>query len=333
MTPSICVIMPAYNAEKTLKKAIESVQSQTFKNWELIIVDDCSKDKTVELATTIALTDSRIKVIQLDKNTGGAYQPRLRGIASTDAEWIVALDADDWLENEFIEKLLIRQRETNAEIVLSNIVSPTTGIVRVPKVRVNPSAVCIGKEWLQHTLFSWQISMNGALMKRRLWETASNYEINPSNLHADETLFRLILLHAGITCMTPAKYYYYENPESVTRCGSIRKLENIAMNNFMKNVIDKNFPPKSTERCLIKKQCESDMVCSLMYMVKNKFSQSDKDYGLAIMQNNIGMLDWRGSDYFPLTYRLLLLSFKLIGVKKTYNLVNFACKKLKVVNL
>ena len=78
--PRISVIMPAYNAEKTIESAIESVLRQTFTDFELIVINDCSKDKTGEIIRTFAEKDSRVAVIENEKNSGVSYS-RNTGIA------------------------------------------------------------------------------------------------------------------------------------------------------------------------------------------------------------------------------------------------------------
>ena len=69
-TPVISISMPAYNVEKYIGEAIESILAQTFTDWELIIVDDCSKDKTLAIASEYAAKDSRIRIIKRKENSG-----------------------------------------------------------------------------------------------------------------------------------------------------------------------------------------------------------------------------------------------------------------------
>lgn len=91
----VSIVMPAYNAEKFIALTIESVLSQTYLNWELIIVDDCSKDLTRSVINSLAMKDQRIKLIALEKNFGAPAGPRNIGIRQAKGEWIAFLDADD----------------------------------------------------------------------------------------------------------------------------------------------------------------------------------------------------------------------------------------------
>lgn len=73
--PEISIVMPAYNVEKYIARAIESVLAQTFTNWELIVIDDASKDGTCSVVSRFQ--DERIILLHRDSNSGSAYIPRL----------------------------------------------------------------------------------------------------------------------------------------------------------------------------------------------------------------------------------------------------------------
>lgn len=101
----ISIITPAYNAEKFIGDAIESALSQTYANWEMIIVDDCSKDKTVELVQSYQQKDDRIKLIQLKENSGSAVARNTAMDHSTGA-YYAFLDSDDQWFPKKLEKQL-----------------------------------------------------------------------------------------------------------------------------------------------------------------------------------------------------------------------------------
>lgn len=101
----VTIIMPAYNCEKYLEAAVESVKTQTYKNWKLLIIDDCSTDGTKALAHRLAETDDRIRVICNETNSG-VSRTRNRGIQEAESEWIAFLDSDDTWEPEKLERQL-----------------------------------------------------------------------------------------------------------------------------------------------------------------------------------------------------------------------------------
>ncbi|MGW7675730.1 glycosyltransferase family 2 protein [Shewanella sp. S23-S33] len=97
--PLVSVIMPAYNVRKTIVRSIQSVISQTYSSWELIVVDDCSTDDTIELVRKI--DDPRIRVIVLPENSGSPALPRNVGIDNSMGQYIAFLDSDDcWRVNK-----------------------------------------------------------------------------------------------------------------------------------------------------------------------------------------------------------------------------------------
>ena len=116
--PVVSIIIPAYNAEKYIHNCIKSLLSQTYDNFEIIIVDDGSKDSTPILLDEISRTDSRIKPFH--KSNGGATSARKRGVEEASGEWILFVDADDVMPSDAIENLM--NRETgNYDIIAGTI--------------------------------------------------------------------------------------------------------------------------------------------------------------------------------------------------------------------
>ena len=109
--PKVSVITPAYNAAEFLPETIDSVLQQTFLDWEMIIIDDCSKDNTFEIATNYATKDSRIKVIKNETNSGVAAT-RNHGLEIALGDFIAFIDSDDMWLPEKLEKQ-IRFMEEN----------------------------------------------------------------------------------------------------------------------------------------------------------------------------------------------------------------------------
>lgn len=93
----VSIITPAYNSASFIEETVKSVQAQTYYDWEMIIVDDCSTDQTYSLASMLAKKDARIKVLQNNKNSGVAAT-RNKALDVATGEYIAFLDADDlWL--------------------------------------------------------------------------------------------------------------------------------------------------------------------------------------------------------------------------------------------
>lgn len=102
MSDLVSIIMPSYNTSKFIVQSIESVQAQTYSNWELLIVDDCSTDNTDDIVKPF-LSDRRIHYIKNEKNSGAAVS-RNRALSEAKGRWIAFLDSDDLWKPEKLEK-------------------------------------------------------------------------------------------------------------------------------------------------------------------------------------------------------------------------------------
>ncbi|MBO5292280.1 MAG: glycosyltransferase family 2 protein [Lachnospiraceae bacterium] len=114
----VSIVVPVYNAEKYLEETVESVRRQTYENWELLLVDDCSSDKSAEVMKRLAERDARIRPVFQPQN-GGAAKARNRGIREAEGGYIAFLDADDIWKPEKLEKELAFLREKDAAFVFS----------------------------------------------------------------------------------------------------------------------------------------------------------------------------------------------------------------------
>lgn len=114
----VSVIMPAYNAEKYISQAIDSVRAQTYSDWELIVVDDASKDSTNTIVREYCREDSRIKLLRNSKNQGVSHT-RKNGVEAAAGEWIAFLDSDDAWRPEKLEKQLALQKQYKAKLIFT----------------------------------------------------------------------------------------------------------------------------------------------------------------------------------------------------------------------
>lgn len=112
--PIVSVIVPVYNAEKYIERCVDSIMGQTFKDIELLLIDDGSIDKSGILCDDIALKDKRIKVIH--QENGGVSVARNRGIECSKGEWLIFVDADDWIEISMIERMLAMVEDQKGDI-------------------------------------------------------------------------------------------------------------------------------------------------------------------------------------------------------------------------
>ena len=119
----VSLIIPCYNAAKTLPRTLNSVREQDYKNLEIIIVNDGSKDNTLEVATKYATIDSRIRLITQENS--GVSVARNNGLRNANGDYIMFLDADDNYTTPFaISKMIKKLKDTNADMCVCNFTHP-----------------------------------------------------------------------------------------------------------------------------------------------------------------------------------------------------------------
>ena len=102
----VSIIVPTYNAACFIRETIDSVLAQTCKNWELLVIDDCSKDETVHIVESYVAKDVRIKLLKTEKASGSPARPRNIGINKACGRYIAFLDSDDYWTPDKLEKQL-----------------------------------------------------------------------------------------------------------------------------------------------------------------------------------------------------------------------------------
>ena len=117
--PKISIIIPVYNAERYLNQTLESVTNQTYKDIELILINDCSTDNSLGILEEFAQKDERIKIISNEQNSGAAVS-RNNGLAIAQGDYLLFLDADDIYEPDLAESVLSRALPIDADVVIYN---------------------------------------------------------------------------------------------------------------------------------------------------------------------------------------------------------------------
>jgi len=201
VTPIVSVLITAYNREQYLSDAIESVINSTYKNVEIIIVDDASIDKTVEKAKECEKKDSRIKLYVNEKNLGD-YPNRNKAASYATGEFIMWVDSDDIIFKESIEKcvgLMLQHPQVNFGTYY-----------RIPTKK--PPFVLDSKTALQQHFFEipyLMIGPGGTIIRRDYFEKIGGYpeKYGPAN----DMYFNLKAARYSSVLMIPDKIYYLRN--------------------------------------------------------------------------------------------------------------------------
>ena len=204
----VSIIMPCHNGAKTIQKAIESVLSQTFKDWELIVVDDFSTDGSVAVVEKLASLDSRIKSIKNTRTTHMPATPRNVGIKAASGRFIAFLDCDDAWACSKLERQLPLFGNPKCAVVFSFYKKmDSNGAVHDGVVT---SPVFVG--------FKQLLDGNCIGNLTGIYDTAKVGKVFQKEIHHEDYLMWLEILRKGFiarnTCTVEA--FYRENPQSVS---------------------------------------------------------------------------------------------------------------------
>lgn len=120
MNKKVSIVMPCYNADKFISKSIESVLAQTYTDWELLVVDDCSKDNSAAIVQTYAEKDSRVKYFRTPSPSGSAAIPRNFAIREATGRYLAFLDSDDLWMPDKLETQIPLFNDPNVGVVFSD---------------------------------------------------------------------------------------------------------------------------------------------------------------------------------------------------------------------
>lgn len=222
ITPKISVIIPVYNVEKYLNKCIDSVLSQTYTNFELILIDDGSTDSSSRICDEYAQKDNRVIVVH--KKNGGVSAARNMGLELSKGEYITFVDSDDYVDADFFEVALKEIVENNADVFVSGLTMEYYNnghIVKEQQYGIERDCIYITKELLE----AWakeefpSICMCGPWCKLYKSKTIKNkVEFNESMSLGEDTYFNLdVLLGVEKLFFSKCVFYHYrrENENSL----------------------------------------------------------------------------------------------------------------------
>lgn len=257
----ISVVVPIYKVEDYIKRSIESIINQTYKNLEIILVDDGSPDNCPYICEKYAKIDSRIKVFH--KVNGGLSDARNFGILKSNGSYIIFIDSDDFIEKDMIQKLYNSIKENNSDIAICNFdYIYENGSKSIPifpienkKMTGNDATNILLNTLAPQMVVSWN-----KLEKKSLW---NDLKFPIGKQHEDDfTTYNLLYNANYVSFVNEPLYHYYQRENSIIGVGfnekSLHKIE--AYEKAMCFFKDKN--KKYYKRCanivliMIKKCCE-----------------------------------------------------------------------------
>lgn len=217
----VSVIIPVYNAEKYLAECLESVISQTLNDIEIICVNDGSTDNSLKILRDFGKKDVRLKIV--DQQNKGVSAARNAGLTIVSGKYISFVDGDDWLHEEFLEKLVNAAEKYNAEMVISDFLTEVNGKFyrRTNSFKKNK---IFSKEEIRADIFPELIktdalnsSCNKLFLAQLIIENKINFPVGVTN-GEDAEFVRTAFSKAGTALfIDEAGYYYRENQGSASR--------------------------------------------------------------------------------------------------------------------
>ncbi|MDE7414544.1 MAG: glycosyltransferase [Muribaculaceae bacterium] len=277
----VTFVIPAYNVERFLPIAVKSVIAQTEENWEMIIVDDCSTDRTLAIAEDFAMRDPRIRVIRMGKQSGGAYLPRKRGIMEASTKYVAPLDADDCVGTDYLEQLLKGIEENDSDIIYPVMYSfdgKSAWLENIPEPSLIGKTID-GPDAVKYTLDGWRIHCNGGIIRKSLYvntfEMVNESKVNIKS-YLDEYLTRILLYNARKVTLTEVKYYYRKNEESITHSTDIRAFGLTENNLNLLTLIKAFYAPDSEEYLLIQRQLFHGIFDTIRLLRRAELNEEEK---------------------------------------------------------
>ncbi len=236
----ISIIMPVYNSRFFLKESIDSVLKQTYKNWELICIDDGSTDDSLIILKQYAKEYFNINVYT--QNNSGPAQARKIGFQNSNGNFITLLDSDDKISPDNLEEMLKVALDTQADIVMPILISNYTSknefnFNNKHNIKINEE---IAPRAAFLRTFPWSVHGLNLYKSNYLKKYALTDISNINNYNADEYLTRILLLNANKIVTSKGKYYYRANPSSITNTFSGRKFGVLLTNKLLYDLAVRN---------------------------------------------------------------------------------------------
>ena len=214
--PTISVIVPVYKVEPFLGRCVDSLLNQTYRDFELILVDDGSPDSCGEICDRYALQDSRVHVIH--QQNGGLSAARNTGIthclSESNSDWLAFVDSDDWVHPEYLQRLWETAEQTGCRISVCGFYRSSGEAI--PE---DPETVPVAMEAEEYycsqihegvTAVAWNKLYHRSLFRKLRYPVG--------RLHEDEFTIYQAIFTAGEIGVTPVRLYaYYQNPDGIMR--------------------------------------------------------------------------------------------------------------------
>ena len=258
--PLISIIVPVYNAEKYLSRCVGSILEQTFKDFELILVDDGSSDNSGALCDKYALKDKRIRVIS--KENGGVSSARNMGLDIAKGKYVTFIDSDDWVDKNYLKALLEPMEKYDVQLVVGSFETRGSrcSVQGLESKLINFALLNEEERFIAYTK-----NLSGPCVKLFLLEVINKNDLRfPINIHyGEDSLFvkKYLRQCKSIYTIQDVIYFYNKfNEGSLTKKINVKRRDNILLVledfynmlselGFSKSFVDTEIASAAFERC------------------------------------------------------------------------------------
>lgn len=277
----ISIIMPVYNAEKSLNKSINSILTQSMKDWELLLINDGSTDSSPNLCDYFKSKDSRIKVFH--KKNEGVSTARQIGINNASGKYSIHVDADDWTESTMLEELYNKAIKENADIVIADyFINSDKKQIFCKQEPVSLQSNDVLSDILNNKLFG---ALWNKLIKTDLYKKYNAQFFHGINYCEDVLIWAQLLQYSNlrISYYPKAFYHYYINPTSITH-------------NFTRNTYEIRIKFRDKLQELLKYPNASEIIENVSFgifieaFIYNVLSKEEINKGIKLYKRQINQL-------------------------------------------
>lgn len=263
----ISIIVPVYNVEKYIDRCMTMLLGQTYKNIEVILVDDGSPDGCPKLCDEYAKKDSRVKVVH--KENGGLGLARNSGIDIATGEYIAFVDSDDYVTEDMCEKLLFAAMKYNADIVYGGIFYDENGVIkRRPGVQQPViwkddevkgfllDLIAMKPEEKQDTII--EVSVWKAIFRKKIFDDYNIRFVSEREFISEDIIFNIdyISKACAVVLIPDPVYYYCTNPNSLSKTFRVDRFERTKIMYFeikrkLEGLYEQNTVTERSDRYLI----------------------------------------------------------------------------------
>ena len=216
--PKVSVIVAAYNAEKYLSRCLDSIAAQTFRDWECVVVNDGSTDKTAEIVDSYVAKDRRFRVIH--KENGGVASARQAGLDAAQGEYTIHADADDWVEPEMLEEMYAAACANHSDMVFCDFYE-----IHKDQIKYNSQRP---ESHDRLTIFGQTFNiLSGSLCNKLIKRTCFlDYQISFEqgvNYEEDKLVCLKILSHDIVVTYLEKAFYHYDLVQNSASLSSVGK--------------------------------------------------------------------------------------------------------------